>query len=85
MRQVMLTTKDNPFNPFDDFDSWYQYDMDHGYDTCGHLARLTFTSDSLSDEENLREMERAIKSIIVLDPFDLYRRVVYDTADNENE
>ena len=52
MAQVMLTTIDNPYDPFDQFDEWYSYDMDAGYNTCAYLARVSFTSDSLSDKEN---------------------------------
>ena len=34
MAKCALTTVDNPYNPFDQFDSWYQFDMDKGYGTC---------------------------------------------------
>ena len=78
-REVMLTTKDNPFNPFDNFDSWYMFDMDKGYNSSALLDRIARTSDSLSDEENMKEIERAIDEIIVYDVQDLYRKVVNET------
>ena len=40
----MLTTVDNPFNPFTEFDSWLAYDEQSGYNTNGLLARLTLDS-----------------------------------------
>lgn len=81
MRQVMLSTIDNPFDPFDQFDSWYNYDMNKGYSSCCYLSRVAFTSDSLSDVENMREIENAIDSIIRDDPYGAYIKVVRDVED----
>lgn len=71
----MLSTFDNPFNPFDDFDSWFQYDSDKGYNSCSYLARIARTSDQLSDEENSQEIERAIDEIIKYDFMNIYTKV----------
>ena len=62
-----LTTIDNPYDPFDEFDLWYMYDQEKGYGSCSYLARIAKTSDALSDEENLVEVERAIDEIIHFD------------------
>lgn len=75
MSKCALTTKDNPFDPFDQFDSWYQYDMDMGYGTCSYLARIARTSDQLTEEENDREIERAINEIIKYDFMNMYQKV----------
>lgn len=75
MKVSMLTTTDNPYNPFDNFDSWLRFDLDKGYNTCGLLARHTNIDDSFSDEEVNEENERAIKEIIVLDPLNMYTKV----------
>lgn len=47
-----ITTFDNPYDPFDEFDDWYRFDMDRGYNSCGVLARFLYTSDQFTDEEN---------------------------------
>ena len=31
MVRCFLTTFDNPYNPYEQLEQWYQYDMDHGY------------------------------------------------------
>ena len=75
MTKTMLTTKDNPFDPFDQFDSWYRFDMDKGYCSCSYLARIARTSDQLTDEENNKEVERAIDEIIKYDFMNIYKKV----------
>lgn len=64
---VALTTVDNPFDPIDDFDNWYAFDLLKGYDSCGLLARIAKTSDTLSDKEYELEVERAIDEIVKYD------------------
>lgn len=75
MSECMLTTFDNPFDPFDQFDSWYQFDLDKGYSSCSYLSRIARTSDQLSDEENNKEVERAIDEIIKYDFMNIYKKV----------
>ena len=75
MSSCMLTTFDNPFDPFEQFDSWFQYDCDKGYNSCSYLARIAHTSDQLSDAENEKEIERAIDEIIFYDFMNIYKKV----------
>lgn len=76
MAVCMLTTMDNPYDPFEQFDEWYSFDMDHGYNSCSYLARIARTSGQLTDAENDREVERAIDEIIKYDFMNLYKKAV---------
>lgn len=73
--RVALTTIDNPYDPISEFASWFMFDVNKGYNSCAYLGRIARTSDSLSDEENDLEVERAIDEIIKYDPFNLYKKV----------
>lgn len=75
MSKFALTTFDNPFDPFNQFDEWFRFDTDKGYNSCGYLDRIAATSDQLTDEENDREIERAIDEIIKYDFMDIYKKV----------
>ena len=75
MSKSALTTFDNPFDPFDQFDSWYMFDVDKGYNSCAYLDRIARTSDQLSEEENDQEIERAIDEIIKYDFMNVYKKV----------
>lgn len=59
-----LTTSDNPYDPFKQWNLWYNYDVLQGYATCERIAAIAETSDDLSDEENLPEWNRALDVII---------------------
>ena len=75
----MLTTVDNPFDPFEQFTSWLLFDEEKGYHTCSYLGRIARTSDQLSEEENELENERAIDEILKYDFRNIYKKVVQKT------
>ena len=77
----MLTTFDNPFNPFDDFKSWFAFDVEKGYNSCSYLARIARIEDDFSEEETNGEIERAIDEIIDHDFLNIYKKVSKTTAD----
>lgn len=60
----MITTTDNPFSPFTDFKAWMHWDMAKGYNTMGLLARLTVTSEELSDADQSFAMRVAMEEIV---------------------
>ena len=74
-KQVTATTIDNPFNPFEDFDSWFMFDIEKGYYTSSKLARLTHLSDDMTEKEENEEVERAVNRLIEIDPLDIYIKV----------
>ena len=71
----MLTTFDNPFDPFEQFTSWFLFDVEKGYNTCSRLARIANISDELSEKEVDEEIERAINEIIKYDFMNIYKKV----------
>lgn len=75
--RVALTTVDNPYDPFTQFNEWYAYDtVQKGYYTCEYLARVApYTSDMAPDvADALRE--DAIDEICKLNILGLYKKVV---------
>lgn len=58
-----ITTFDNPYDPIDQFTSWFIYDVTKGYNTCGLLGRIARTSDQLSDVENEQEIESSYRPL----------------------
>lgn len=71
----MLTTIDNPFDPFEQFTSWFLFDVEKGYYSCSRLARIANLSDELSEKEVDEEIERAIDEIIKYDFRNIYKKV----------
>lgn len=71
----MLTTIDNPYDPFIQFDEWYAFDEAKGYHTCGYLARIAKSSDELSALDQALANEAAIDEIIEENPLGIYRKL----------
>lgn len=84
-RRIQITTVDNPFDPFQDFDSWLMFDMEKGYYTCERLARLANTTNEMSQQEEDEELERAIDRLIELDPLDIYKKIVKEDKDSNTK
>lgn len=73
--QHMLTTIDNPFDPFTQYDEWYQMDVRLGHNTSSFLARIIRTSDDLSEADQDAALEQAIDEIVKENVSGLYRKV----------
>ncbi len=72
-----VTTIDNPYDYFTQFDEWYAYDEQHGYGTCEFVARLCRDSDGYSDEDNDLELERVVDEIVKYNVLGIYRKVTH--------
>ena len=66
-----LTTFDNPFDPFEQFDEWFRFDVEKGYYSCSKLARIASITDDMSQKE--------IDEIIYYDFTNTYRKVTRKT------
>ena len=75
-RLVGLTTKDNPYSPFNEFRDWLNFDVQHNYGTLSYFARVCRVNGQMTDEEISIENERAVDQIIKNDNFDMYKKVV---------
>lgn len=81
---AMLTTLDNPFNPFAQFDDWLRFDMEKGYNSCAYLDRIAQTTNDMSDEEESQAIEKAIDEIVRNDFLNLYAKVTENQEYNMN-
>ena len=78
----MISTFDNPYDPFEDFASWYIYDSSKGYNTCGLLALMCGTSNSFTEEVNDALTEEAIDSIIKNDFLHIYKKITKEVVND---
>ena len=73
--EYMLTTFDNPFDPFEQFTSWFLFDIEKGYYTCAYLARIVTIGDDYTEKEVNDAIDQAIDTIIENDFLNIYKRV----------
>ena len=71
---VFITTYDNPFDYFTQFDEWLAFDRNMGYYTLEYMGRMARLADDLSDEEERIEIENAIDRIIEING-SMYKKV----------
>jgi hypothetical protein len=78
--EYMLTTVDNPFNPFTRFDEWLAYDMRLGYNTLSFLDRIARVSPDLSEPDQALAIQNAIDEIVSENVSGMWRKVSRDSA-----
>lgn len=59
----MLTTYDNPFNPFTEFNLWFKHDLLLGHNCCGLLSQVANVNNIQSDYYNQKDVNDAIDYI----------------------
>ena len=72
VKEAMLSTIDNEWNPFDNFSEWYSRDLElarqQNRRSCsGYLAIIAACSDDVSENEFNQVMNDAIDEIVDLD------------------
>lgn len=72
MSVSVLSTVDNPYDPFTQWDDWFHFDQEHGYNSCSVLARACPQVDGLPDEVASRVIDEAIDTILSLDRLNIY-------------
>lgn len=75
MPKRMLTTIDNPYNPYTHFDEWNAYDVAMGYNTCAYLARIANNSFELSEADQDLEVQSAIDEIVGYNILGIYKTI----------
>ena len=80
--EYMLTTVDNPFDPFTRFDEWNQYDIRMGYNTASFLDRIAVVSDELSDADQALAIQNAIEEIVQENVSGMWRKVSRNSVKN---
>lgn len=76
-KECMLTTFDNPFNPFEDILAWRMFDVEKGYFTSERLAKIVQPSlrEDMTQVEENEAIETAIDTIIKYDVLNIYKKV----------
>ena len=85
MNDCMITTIDNPFDPFEQFTSWLMFDKEKGYDSCERVARLANITSQMSQKEIDEEQERAIDRLIELDVLNIFKKVTRNSTENVDD
>lgn len=73
--EYMLTTVDNPFDPFTQYDEWLAYDLKLGYNTNALLARVAINSNDLSEPDQAVAIQDAIDEIVNENVSGMHRKV----------
>ena len=76
MTDSMLTTVDNPYDPFTQYDQWYAWDDSMGYHTPSFLARVVFLSNDTSEADQEMAIEIAIDEIVKENVSGVYKKVI---------
>lgn len=77
MAQCLLTTIDNEYNPFTQWDQWYEFDTRMGYNTCALLGYFSYATSDLDEEDYEIETNNAIDRVLAFNPFGRHMKV-YD-------
>lgn len=77
--EYLITTIDNPWNPFTHPSEWSEFDREHGYNTRERLATYIFTSNDLGENETAADISFGQKTFLEKDLLGIWIRVKKDT------
>jgi hypothetical protein len=75
MEEYMLTTVDNPIDPFTSFSEWYHRDLALGHNTLSLLARVAAVPSDLSEMDRDNAIALAIDEIAHENVTGVHRKV----------
>ena len=92
MVATFVTTLDNPYDYWTQFDEWYAYDTEKGYNTCAYVARIALASNEMSEKDYTQAVNDAVDDILRLNVLGIYKKTVdpnpvkeYEEDDDDEE
>lgn len=76
-KESMITTIDNPWDYFTQFDDWEKFDSDHGYFTWNYIARVANVSIDMPEEMAEQIIDNTMEEIVRINS-GLYKFVYKD-------
>jgi len=82
---TFVTTLDNPYDYFTQFDEWYAFDTEKGYNTCAYLARIAKTSKEMSEADYEQAVNDAVDEIVRLNITGNYKKIRQTETEKKKE
>lgn len=80
--EVMLTTYDNPYSPFDEYSRWLEFDRnERHYNTQEFLARSIDRIENAEDFDDEVVEQIVIDDIVERNPFGVHIKITKEEAD----
>lgn len=79
--EYMLTTVDNPYNPFTNFNAWLAFDIRMGYNSSSLLGRIALLPEDLPEPYMALAIQNAIDEIVAENVSGMWRKVSRDFYD----
>lgn len=76
MTESFVTTLDNPYDYWTNFDEWYAFDTEKGYNTCAYLARISVATSEMSETDYTKAVNDAVDEVLRLNITGNYIRTV---------
>ena len=80
--EFMLSTIDNPYDPFEEFTLWLLFDNEKGYHTCERLMRKVEIREDMTQQEIDEATDRAMDELIADDIMNVFVKVAPRTVVN---